>query len=134
MNRTRHERRAIFVYEAARLQAIAVDAPVVPEPWPERDEAFREQFIRYVDDLCSDELEQREGEFVGAERRRRRGLPMESTEYILRVRIPTDRRRVVENILIRTAKCFKPEHVKLTRIEREEHGTYAMHLRRKKLI
>ena len=25
------ERRAIFVYEAARLQAIAVDAPIVPE-------------------------------------------------------------------------------------------------------
>ena len=47
-----NERRAIFVYEAARLQAIAVDAPVVPELWPERDEAFREQFIAYVDRLC----------------------------------------------------------------------------------
>ena len=46
------ERRAIFVYEAARLQAIAVDAPVVPELWPERDAAFREQFIQYVDGLC----------------------------------------------------------------------------------
>lgn len=45
-------RRAIFVYEAARLQAIAVDAPVVPELWPERDEAFREQFVRYVSGLC----------------------------------------------------------------------------------
>lgn len=46
------ERRAIFVYEAAILQAVAVDAPIVPEPWPERDERFREQFIRYVDGLC----------------------------------------------------------------------------------
>lgn len=46
------EIRSIFVYEAARLQAIAVDAPVVPEPWPDRDEAFREQFIAYVDALC----------------------------------------------------------------------------------
>jgi RyR domain len=46
-------RRAIFVYEAARLQAIAVDAPVVPELWPDREEPFREQFIRYVDDLCN---------------------------------------------------------------------------------
>lgn len=51
------ERRTIFVYEAARLQAIAVDAPVVPEPWPERDAAFREQFIVTVDGLCkADEL------------------------------------------------------------------------------
>ena len=47
------ERRSIFVYEAARLQAIAVDAPVVPEPWPDRDEAFRTQFIAYVDKLCN---------------------------------------------------------------------------------
>ena len=46
------ERRAIFVYEGAILQAVAVDAPIVPEPWPERDEAFRSQFMRYVDGLC----------------------------------------------------------------------------------
>jgi hypothetical protein len=46
------ERRSIFVYEAAILQAVAVDAPIVPEPWPERDEAFRSQFVRYVDGLC----------------------------------------------------------------------------------
>ena len=45
------ERRAIFVYEAAILQAVAVDAPVVPEPWPERDEAFRSQFVAYVEKL-----------------------------------------------------------------------------------
>jgi hypothetical protein len=49
---TVQERRAVFVYEAARLQAIAVDAPVVPELWPDRDEAFREQFVSYVDGLC----------------------------------------------------------------------------------
>ena len=47
------ERRAIFVYEGAILQAVAVDAPIVPEPWPQRDEAFREQFMRYVDGLCA---------------------------------------------------------------------------------
>lgn len=50
---TLEERRAIFVYEAARLQAIAVDAPVVPELWPERDRAFRKQFVAYVDGLCN---------------------------------------------------------------------------------
>lgn len=46
------ERRASFVYEAARLQALAVDAPVVPELWPEREETFRAQFVVYVDGLC----------------------------------------------------------------------------------
>ncbi len=49
------ERRAIFVYEGAILQAVAVDAPVVPESWPERDEAFRDQFVHYVDGLCNAE-------------------------------------------------------------------------------
>jgi hypothetical protein len=44
--------RAIFVYEAARLQAIAVDAPVVPEPWADRDGAFRAQFRRVIDVMC----------------------------------------------------------------------------------
>lgn len=42
------ERRAEFVYEAARLQAIAVDAPIVPEPWEQRDEAFRKQFLEVI--------------------------------------------------------------------------------------
>ena len=51
------ERRAIFVYETARLQAIAVNAPVVPEVWPERDADFRDQFMKYVSELCdADEL------------------------------------------------------------------------------
>lgn len=49
------ERRAIFVYEAAALQAEAVDAPIVPEVWPERDEAFRSQFVAYVEKLCNSE-------------------------------------------------------------------------------
>ena len=49
---TLDERRAIFVYEGARLQAIAVDAPVIPEPWSERDLAFRAQFLAYVTKLC----------------------------------------------------------------------------------
>ena len=43
------ERRAIFVYEGARLQAAAVGAPIVPEPWPYRDEAFKSQFLNVID-------------------------------------------------------------------------------------
>src|SRR6516165_4297801 len=44
--------RARFVYEAARLQAIAVAAPVVPEPWDEREEAFRAQFLDVIEMMC----------------------------------------------------------------------------------
>lgn len=43
------ERRAMFVYEVARMQAAAVDAPVIPEPWPQRDEAFRTQFVEVIE-------------------------------------------------------------------------------------
>ncbi len=43
------DRRASFVYEVARMQAAAVDAPVVPEPWSQRDEAFRRQFVGVIE-------------------------------------------------------------------------------------
>ncbi|WP_109562190.1 RyR domain-containing protein [Mycobacteroides abscessus] len=38
------ERQAIFVYETARHQAAAAEAPIVPAPWTQRDLAFRQQF------------------------------------------------------------------------------------------
>src|SRR5690554_5738409 len=46
------QRRAMFVYEAARLQAAAMDSPVIPEPWSDRDEAFRVQFLDVIDMMC----------------------------------------------------------------------------------
>lgn len=49
-------RRGRFIYEAARLQAIAAGAPVVPEPYElraERDPAFIRQFERTVARQCS---------------------------------------------------------------------------------
>lgn len=49
------ERRAIFVYEGARLQADAVDAPIVPPPWQHREPAFREQFRTVIAMMCSDQ-------------------------------------------------------------------------------
>lgn len=45
-------RRSVFVYEAAREQAIAVNAPIVPEHWHQRDQAFRDQFVRKIEELC----------------------------------------------------------------------------------
>lgn len=43
-----NERRAIFVYEAARLAAIAAGAPIVPAPWNDREDAFKEQFLAVI--------------------------------------------------------------------------------------
>lgn len=45
------ERQAIFVYEAARMQAAAVNAPVVPEPWSTRGERFRAQFLEITEKM-----------------------------------------------------------------------------------
>lgn len=47
-----NERRARFIYEAARLQAIAVSAPVIPEPWDERPEPFKAQFREVIARQC----------------------------------------------------------------------------------
>jgi len=46
------ERRAEFVYDAARLAAIAADAPIIPVPWKEREQAFRDQFLNIIERQC----------------------------------------------------------------------------------
>jgi hypothetical protein len=46
------ERRATFVYDAARLAAIATGAPIVPVPWVEREDAFRSQFLEVIERQC----------------------------------------------------------------------------------
>lgn len=46
------QRRAIFVYEGARMQAMAANAPIVPEPWSLRDAAFRNQFRDIITKQC----------------------------------------------------------------------------------
>ena len=49
---TLQERRAWFVYEAARIENKAAGRPINPEPWEERDTKFRENMIRAVDKQC----------------------------------------------------------------------------------
>ena len=46
------ERRACFVYEAARLAATASGAPIVPAKWDDREEPFRLQFIKVIERQC----------------------------------------------------------------------------------
>jgi len=47
-----NERRAEFVYDAARLAAIAAKAPVIPLPWMVREFEFREQFLTVINKQC----------------------------------------------------------------------------------
>ncbi len=46
------ERRAQFVYDGARIAAIAARAPVIPDPWLEREPAFKTQFIEVIERQC----------------------------------------------------------------------------------
>lgn len=46
------EQRAIFVYEAARLAAIAAHAPIIPEVWDKREQAFKDQFYEVIKRQC----------------------------------------------------------------------------------
>jgi hypothetical protein len=45
-------RRAAFVYEAARLAALAAAAPIIPEIWTERETDFRSQFLEVIHRQC----------------------------------------------------------------------------------
>lgn len=48
-------RRAEFVYNGARLAAIASKAPIVPVEWSEREEPFKEQFIDVIERQCGEQ-------------------------------------------------------------------------------
>ena len=41
------------MYDAARLAALAAKAPVIPLPWAEREQAFKEQFLAVIEKQCS---------------------------------------------------------------------------------
>lgn len=46
------ERRAEFVYNAARLAAQAAEAPIVPALWNDREDEFRSQFLDVIERQC----------------------------------------------------------------------------------
>jgi len=49
------ERRSEFVHEGARLAAIASGAPIVPPSWNDREQDFREQFLKVIERQCSED-------------------------------------------------------------------------------
>lgn len=60
------ERRAIFVYEGARLAAVAARAPIVPVPWEQREQAFRDQFVKVIERQCGDQRSRSPEELHGS--------------------------------------------------------------------
>ena len=60
------ERRAEFVYEGARLAAIASGAPIVPVSWEEREEPFRNQFVKVIERQCGEQRSQSPEELHGS--------------------------------------------------------------------
>jgi len=53
--KTLSERRAEFVYGAARLGAIAAEAPIIPAQWDDREQDFKDQFLEVIDRQCGDQ-------------------------------------------------------------------------------
>ena len=49
-----NERRAEFVYNGARIAAIASKAPIVPVQWSEREDDFKAQFLDVIERQCGD--------------------------------------------------------------------------------
>lgn len=47
-------RRALFVYEGARLAAQSANAPIIPDPWTEREPAFLNQFCKVIKRQCGE--------------------------------------------------------------------------------
>ena len=60
------KRRAEFVYEAARLAAIAAEAPIVPVAWEERETPFREQFLKVIERQCGEQRSRSPEELHGS--------------------------------------------------------------------
>lgn len=48
------KRRAEFVYNAARLAALAANAPIIPLEWKDRENDFRTQFLEVIERQCGD--------------------------------------------------------------------------------
>ena len=48
------ERRSKFIYDAARLAAIASNAPIIPVIWDEREPEFKNQFRDVIERQCSE--------------------------------------------------------------------------------
>jgi len=60
------ERRARFVYDSARLVAIAANAPIIPVVWDERGQPFKDQFLKVIDRQCGEQRSKSPEELHGS--------------------------------------------------------------------
>lgn len=60
------ERRAEFIYNGARIAAIASEAPIVPVQWSEREDAFRAQFLDVIERQCGEQRSRSPEELHGS--------------------------------------------------------------------
>ena len=49
------ERQAEFVYDSARLAANAAGAPIIPIPWVDREQEFKDQFCKVIGRQCGEQ-------------------------------------------------------------------------------
>lgn len=60
------ERRAEFVYNAARLAAIGSNAPIVPVEWKDREKPFQDQFLKVIERQCGEQRSKSQEELHGS--------------------------------------------------------------------
>jgi len=60
------ERQSEFVYNAARLAAMAAQAPIIPVVWGEREQVFRDQFLKVIERQCGEQRSQSPEELHGS--------------------------------------------------------------------
>ena len=60
------ERRSRFVYEGARLAAMIANAPIVPDPWDDREEPFKAQFRKVIERQCGEQRSRSPEELHGS--------------------------------------------------------------------
>lgn len=60
------ERRSEFVYNGARIAAIAAEAPIIPVQWSEREDAFRSQFLEVIERQCGEQRSRSPEELHGS--------------------------------------------------------------------
>jgi len=61
-----NERRAEFVYNGARIAAIASQAPIIPVWWAEREDAFKAQFLKVIERQCGEQRSKSPEELHGS--------------------------------------------------------------------
>ncbi len=61
-----NEQRAEFVYGGARLAAKAANAPIVPVAWSEREQPFKDQFLKVIERQCGEQRSKSPEELHGS--------------------------------------------------------------------